>query len=96
MNIRNSGLENGYALMQNKPNPFNDKTVITFSLPQDAKAVLKVYDLTGKTIKIISGEYTKGENTIELLKSELGTSGVLLYQIESGSFTDTKKLIVLE
>ena len=96
LNIRNPKEVGGYALMQNKPNPFTDKTVITFSLPQNGKAVLKVYDLTGRIIKVISGAYSKGENTIELLKSELGTSGVLMYQIESGTFTDTKKMIILE
>ncbi len=96
LNIRNAEKGEGYALMQNKPNPFTDKTVISFSLPHNGKAVLKVYDLTGRTLKVISGDYTKGEHTIELLKSELGTSGVLMYQIESGTFTETKKMIILE
>ena len=82
--------------MQNKPNPFTDKTSITFSLPENGHAILKVFDLTGKTIKVVSGDYAKGENTIEFIKSELGTSGVLMYQIESGTFTETKKMIILE
>lgn len=96
LNVRSVGQEGGYALMQNKPNPFTDKTSITFSLPENGHAILKVFDLTGKTIKVVSGDYAKGENTIEFIKSELGTSGVLMYQIESGTFTETKKMIILE
>ncbi|MBK9735653.1 MAG: T9SS type A sorting domain-containing protein [Saprospiraceae bacterium] len=85
-----------FELMQNKPNPFHDKTNITFRLPDAGKAMLKIFDMTGKVIKVVIGEYAKGDNVIEIDKSELGTSGVLMYQIESGKFTATKKMIIIE
>jgi subtilisin-like proprotein convertase family protein len=96
LNVRSVRHDGAYTLMQNKPNPFTDKTSISFTLPENGQAILKVFDLTGKTIKVVSGDYSKGENTIELMKSELGTSVVLMYQLESGTYTETKKMIILE
>lgn len=85
-----------FELLQNIPNPFNDNTQITFRLPEEGKTSITVTDITGKILKVISGQYTKGKYTIQLNKSELGAAGVLLYKIESGKYTDTKKMIIIE
>jgi subtilisin-like proprotein convertase family protein len=93
---RNSTGIAGFELLQNIPNPFNDNTQITFRLPEEGKTSITVTDITGKILKVISGQYSKGEHTIQLNKSELGAAGVLLYKIESGKYTDTKKMIIIE
>jgi subtilisin-like proprotein convertase family protein len=96
LNNRTQETDNGFELMQNKPNPFNESTIITFRLRDAGNAKITISDITGKVVKLINGQYAKGLHTIELNKSELGSSGVLLYKIESGKYTDTKKMIIIE
>lgn len=85
-----------FALYQNEPNPFTTNTVIGFVMPEAADATLTVYDVTGKVIKLVDGNFAKGYNEIELSKSDLGAAGVLYYQLDSGDFTATKKMIIIE
>lgn len=85
-----------FALYQNEPNPFTANTAIGFNMPQAADAKLSILDVTGKVVKTISGNYAKGYNEIELSKSDLGAAGVYYYQLDSGDFTATKKMIIIE
>ncbi len=85
-----------YELMQNKPNPFHELTKIEFELPEAADVTITVTDMTGKVVKLIQSYYNKGVNVISVNAQELGATGVFMYKIESGSFTDTKKMILLE
>ena len=85
-----------FALNQNEPNPFSANTTIGFVLAEAANTTMTVYDVTGKVITVIRGDYPQGYNEIELSKSDLGASGVLYYQLDSGDFTATKKMIVIE
>jgi hypothetical protein len=85
-----------FALFQNEPNPFENVTRIAFELPQAASATLTVFDVTGKVVSIVRGDFAQGANTITLDKSDLNASGVMYYQLESGEFTATKKMIVIE
>lgn len=85
-----------FALYQNTPNPFNQQTVIGFTLPASGKATLKIMDVTGKTLSLIHGDYAKGYNEIRLHQNDLKVKGVLYYQLESAQYTATKKMIVLE
>ncbi|MCB0602962.1 MAG: T9SS type A sorting domain-containing protein [Saprospiraceae bacterium] len=87
---------NGFALYQNNPNPFNSNTVIGFNLPEASSATLKIMDVTGKLIKQIDGEYVKGLNQITINKTDLQASGILYYQLETGKFTATRKMIIVE
>ena len=84
----------GFELYQNTPNPFKASTVIGFNLPAAADATINISDVTGKTIKLIRGNYAKGYNQITLNRSELPT-GVLTYTLESGEFIATKKMIII-
>lgn len=85
-----------FALYQNEPNPFNDATVISFELPEAGQATLNVFDVTGKTVLVRTENFAKGSNKIELRKAELNTTGVMYYQLESGDFIATKKMILID
>ena len=87
---------NGFALYQNNPNPFNSNTVIGFNLPEASSATLKIMDVTGKLIKQVDGEFVKGLNQITINKTDLQASGILYYQLETGKFTATRKMIIVE
>ena len=62
-----------FALHQNIPNPFSDLTAIYFELPESTEASIQFFDVTGKSIKIIEGNYKKGLNIINK-KTEIDPS----------------------
>ena len=84
------------VLYQNTPNPFKSNTVIGFDLPKAMSAVVTVYDVTGKTLKVVNNQFMKGYNSIEINKNELGSAGVLYYTLEAEGFSATRKLVVIE
>jgi hypothetical protein len=92
----NGQVKNNFELYQNQPNPFNSKTVIGFRLPEASKAVMTIYDVTGKVIKTISGDYAKGYNEIVLDKETLNAVGVLSYRLTTEKYSETKQMIITE
>lgn len=90
-----SPLPTTFHLEQNYPNPFNPSTTIRYSLPQSGFVQLKVYDLLGKEVaSLVNKEQALGNYKIEFTAKNL-SSGVYFYRLQSGSFTETKKLILL-
>jgi len=84
-----------YSLSQNYPNPFNPSTTISYSIPNDGLVTLKVYDILGNEVATLMNELqTAGVKNITFDASEL-SSGVYYYQLVSGEFTSTKKLILM-
>lgn len=84
-----------FALYQNQPNPWNGYTKIGFDLPADAPAKLVIYDVAGKVLKTIEGDYKKGNNTIMLSTKDISAPGILYYRLESGFYSATKKMMVI-
>lgn len=94
------GLSSAFVLQQNYPNPFNPSTKIRFTLPIAAGVVLKVYNLLGQEVKTLLNE-SKSAGTHEITwngtdrQNSAVVSGVYLYKIESGSFVEIRKMILL-
>ncbi|MEO1515870.1 MAG: cohesin domain-containing protein, partial [Bacteroidota bacterium] len=89
-------VSNDFALLQNVPNPFKDETVIGFVLPKASAASITIYDVSGKVLRLIEGEYNKGYNEVDVNRSELNGAGVLYYTLETADYSATKKMIILE
>ena len=85
----------GFALYQNTPNPFDEVTVVSFSLPTAERATLTVTDAAGKVLKVINQNFVEGYNEIELSAKTLAP-GVLSYTLATKEFTATKKMVILE
>jgi hypothetical protein len=83
-------------LYQNEPNPFRGQTTISFAMPTAAKATLNVFDVTGKVVAVRVVDASKGMNSEIFTREQLGATGVLYYTLESGDFTATKKMIIVE
>jgi hypothetical protein len=90
-------------LYQNYPNPFDQRTVIGLNLADGVNGNLKITDVTGRTLKTISKEWSKGYNEIWLNRNELQATGILFYTFESlptgkvgKDFTATKRMILLQ
>ena len=84
-----------FELFQNNPNPFTDKTMISFQLPEASKATLKVYDVTGKVVFEYTDQFDRGYNEINLSAETFKTSGTLYYQFNSEKYSATRKMILL-
>jgi hypothetical protein len=85
-----------YVLSQNYPNPFNPTTSISFSIPSRQFTIVKVYDILGnEIITLVNEEKPAGKYIVNFNASNLH-SGVYFYSIRAGSFTDTKKLILIK
>ncbi|MFZ1704185.1 MAG: T9SS type A sorting domain-containing protein, partial [Saprospiraceae bacterium] len=83
-------------LFQNEPNPFKATTSVNFFMPMADKAVLTVYDVTGRVINVRNINAVQGMNTEVYTREQLATSGMMYYKLESGDFTTTKKMIIIE
>ncbi len=72
-----------FALHPNYPNPFNPSTTISFSLPEDSKVVLKIFDVLGREVStLINNEIPAGEHSFVFDATGL-SSGIYLYRIET-------------
>ena len=92
---------NTFRLNQNYPNPFNPTTNLSYELSADSYVTITVYDLLGNMVRNLVSEYqSSGIKSVQWdATNEQGQSvaaGVYLYRIESGSFTNTKKMILLK
>ncbi len=92
-----SGEENAvieYRLNQNYPNPFNPTTKIKYSIKEEGLVILKVYDILGKEVATLVNENKpEGNYEVEFNASQL-PSGMYMYKIQAGNFTDVKKMIL--
>jgi hypothetical protein len=97
----NASLPSRFALAQNYPNPFNPSTVIRYSLPADANVSLKVYDIAGREIATLVNDF-KRAGTYEArfdagsVSRKALASGVYFYRVVAGSFTETRKMVLLK
>ena len=91
-----SNTPNEYSLQQNYPNPFNPSTIISFTVPERTKVVLKVYDVLGTEVaELINGIKSPGRYEVEFFAENL-PSGIYFYTVQAGKFKDSKKMILLK
>ncbi|MGH2574343.1 MAG: LamG-like jellyroll fold domain-containing protein [Ignavibacteria bacterium] len=91
-----------FELFQNFPNPFNPITRIKFDIPDFGFRIsnfgftrLAVYDILGREVAVLVNEELKpGSFEVEWDASNY-SSGVYFYKIEAGSFTDSKKMVLV-
>ncbi len=87
---------NDFGLYQNYPNPFNPSTVIKYQVPIDANVKIILFNSIGEEVETLLNDHKQaGIYELQLNSSNLA-SGVYYYRLDSGNFTDTKKLIVLK
>ncbi len=85
-----------FSLNQNFPNPFNPTTVISYQLSVNSHVTLKVYDVLGREVETLVNEReSAGKYSVKFDRTNL-PSGVYFYRIQAGTFTETKKLMVLK
>lgn len=86
-----------FELYQNYPNPFNPRTIIRFALPASDYINLTVYNSLGELTELILADkfFEQGYHEVEFDGANLA-SGIYFYKIQSGSFSDVKKLVLIK
>ncbi len=84
-----------FALSQNYPNPFNPTTTIELALPVASDYSLSIYNIAGQVVETFAGHADAGYLKVEWNAQRLA-SGIYLYKMEAGSYTDTKKMVLLK
>ena len=102
---KKDNLPTTFSLYQNFPNPFNPSTAIKYQIPKSGLVQLKVYDILGREVATLANEYqTAGEHSVQFsaannqpaTSNNQLTSGVYFYQLKSGNYTQTKKLVLMK
>jgi hypothetical protein len=87
-------------LSQNYPNPFNPNTIIKYSVTERNQVSIKVFDVLGNEIStLVNREHEPGNFQVEFEADNLNnlnlSSGIYFYRLQSGSYIETKKMILL-
>ena len=90
------GIPDGFSLLQNYPNPFNPSTTITYTVLEAGMVQLTVYNLLGQQVaSLINGRVQAGTHRVEFNAAGL-SSGVYVYRMQSGAYTETRRMLLLK
>jgi len=93
----NSNIPEKFSLHQNYPNPFNPATIISFDVIESSSNVkISIFNTLGQQVSVpVNEALTAGSYEISFDGSLL-PSGVYYYRLESGSFVDMKKMVIVK
>jgi hypothetical protein len=96
-NITNQNeIPDTYSLSQNYPNPFNPVTKINYAIPKQGFVTLKIYDVLGRVVQTLVNEEMQPAYYSVNFDASRYSSGVYFYKLESGSFSEVKRMILLK
>ena len=85
-----------FSLSQNYPNPFNPTTKINFSIPEQTKVSLRIYDVLGREVMtLVNDVKNAGTYEVEFSGANLA-SGAYFYRIDAGQYSDIKRMVLLK
>lgn len=85
-----------FKLFENYPNPFNPTTTIKYSLAEASFTTLKIYNALGKEIAVLVNEMMSSGTHQVVFDARSLPSGVYFYSIESGTFLQVKKMLLIK
>ena len=89
-----------FVLQQNHPNPFNDQTDIILELASPVHVKLMIYNLSGQAVAVLADQpMAAGRHVVnwrgQTLENQAAAGGVYLVRLQAGTFTCTRKLVVI-
>ncbi|MEW6049988.1 MAG: T9SS type A sorting domain-containing protein [Candidatus Zixiibacteriota bacterium] len=97
---KSNAMPEEFALLQNYPNPFNPSTQISFALPHASAWTLQIFNVTGNLVREFQG--TSDAGTVDLVwdgdnqSGQAVASGVYLYRLDAGQFSQTRKMVLMK
>jgi hypothetical protein len=92
----NTNQPEGFLLYQNYPNPFNPSTNIKYQISNNSFVTLKIYDILGREVAVLVNEFQKAGTYEKFFSAEKFSSGLYIYKITSGGFSEEKKMLLLK
>ena len=92
----NIGAIQGYTIAQNYPNPFNTTTLITYEIPRQSHVTIDIYNSLGRKVTTLIDRLQPSGSYQVTWNAEDATSGVYFYKIQTGTYTETRKMILLK
>jgi hypothetical protein len=85
-----------FALEQNYPNPFNPSTNISYSIPENGKVILEVYNIQGQKVStLVNEQKSAGSYSVTFDASNLA-SGVYMYRLVSKNSVQVRKMLLIK
>ncbi len=85
-----------FSLSQNRPNPFNPITDISFALPTATRITLEIFNVLGQRVTVLAeGEFEAGTHTVSWDASRQA-SGIYFYRLQADKFVASKKMLLLK
>ncbi len=85
-----------FSLMQNFPNPFNPATTIEFNIPRSGHVLLQIFDVAGRNVETLLNQTMNGGVYNIVWNASKYPSGMYYYRLQSGFFTETKKMSLIK
>ena len=90
-----------YSLNNNYPNPFNPVTTLRYDLPENGHVNITIYDMLGRQVKTLINQTQDAgyKSVIWNATNDYGkpvSAGIYLYQIQTGEYISTKKMVLLK
>ena len=85
-----------FELFQNRPNPWNNSTIIPFQLDPGGDARLTVYDMAGKLVYEVAEYFPEGYHEISISRNDLPAIGLFYYTLEAGEQRATRKMVLTD
>ena len=101
LGIEDKQFPNSYSLYPAYPNPFNPITNIGYDIPKKGHVSVLIYDMLGNRVRTLANGIQEASNASIIWNGrddggELVSAGVYIYQIQSGTFSQTKKMVLLK
>lgn len=94
--VATANVPNSYELSQNYPNPFNPSTTINFQIPNSEIVTINIFDLNGRKVaQLFNAQMDAGSYNVAFDASSL-PSGMYVYRLTAGTFSDVKKMTLLK
>jgi len=94
--LNNEGPEQ-FALYRNYPNPFNPSTQITFTLPSDGHARIRVFNILGQVVAtLMDGYTTAGTHVVSFEAGNVMSSGVYIYELQYKDRIAINKMVLMK
>jgi hypothetical protein len=95
-NNNSSQIPKLFSLSQNYPNPFNPSTEINYNIPSQSLVKIVVYDIAGREVTTLVNETKQPGSYNVTFDGKNLASGVYLYKIQAGEFSDIKKMVLVK
>ena len=94
--VEENGVPTAFELFQNYPNPFNPTTSIKYALPKESRVRIAVFNILGQEVAtLVNSVMPAGYHSVDF-KANNVPSGMYIYKIETESFSQVKKMLLMK